>query len=81
MKSCLLSIIAKWLKVNIYLRGVVVDKTVKKKGSMIVDSFDPIQTSLKVLKLCNVVKGKHKKIDTLHPGEGHLISTLENSIS
>ena len=44
------------------------------------ETFNPVETSKKILLKCNVIKEKNPKVREIHPGEGHLISTLDKSI-
>lgn len=45
------------------------------------EAFNPVETSKKVLEGCKIIKNKNPKVKYLSPGDGHLISTLDKSIS
>jgi len=45
------------------------------------EAFNPVETSMKVLKECKIIKEKNPKVKTMHPGSGHLISMNDKSIS
>ncbi|EGR29788.1 hypothetical protein IMG5_148700, partial [Ichthyophthirius multifiliis] len=45
------------------------------------EAFNPVETSKQILLLCNVIRNKNHKTKTLKMGDGHLISTLQKSVS
>lgn len=45
------------------------------------EAFNPIETSKKILKDCNVIREKNPKVKTIHKGEGHLTGLNDHSIS
>ncbi|KAM3134335.1 hypothetical protein pb186bvf_013620 [Paramecium bursaria] len=57
------------------------DKAEKLKSGNELETFNPVETSKQVLEKCNVIKKKNPKVPVIRPGEGHLISTLDRSIS
>ncbi|CAD8076000.1 unnamed protein product [Paramecium sonneborni] len=45
------------------------------------ETFNPVETSKQILKRCNIIKERNVKAPVVHSGSGHLISTLDKSIS
>ncbi|CAD8160040.1 unnamed protein product [Paramecium pentaurelia] len=45
------------------------------------ETFNPVETSKQILKKCNIIKERNIKAPVVHSGSGHLISTLDKSIS
>lgn len=68
-------------------RGSELRKTspdpVRRKGEeeQHMEAFNPVETSRKVLEMCNVVRKANQKVKRVGMGEGHLISTLDNSVA
>jgi hypothetical protein len=56
------------------------DAKPKQKGDQL-ETFNPVETSRQVLHSCNILRRKNAKVKEIHRGEGHLISTLDRSIS
>lgn len=50
------------------------------KGDQL-ETFNPVETSKQVLNTCNIVRQKNRKVKSMSKGDGHLISTLDRSIS
>ncbi|KAL4506611.1 hypothetical protein ABPG72_000182 [Tetrahymena utriculariae] len=65
------------------LRRSFEDQKSKAKDQKVdqMEAFNPVETSKKVLQLCNVIKKKNQKVKHVGKGQGHLISTLDRSIS
>ena len=57
----------------------IIDDSSKNKASNI-ETFNPIETSSKILKSCNVVKNRNEKVKVLKCGEGHLTSFPNRSL-
>ncbi|KRX03189.1 hypothetical protein PPERSA_07017 [Pseudocohnilembus persalinus] len=44
------------------------------------EAFNPVETSMRILKDCKILKEKNPKIKTMKVGEGHMIATSDKSV-
>lgn len=44
------------------------------------EAFNPVETSMRILKDCKILKEKNPKIKTIRPGDGHMIATSDKSV-